>query len=126
MLKFFTKKEKMPWLAILMLFCTLCFDTTAYAQTRPISGTVTDSKNEPLPGVTLRVKNTTAATMTDINGKFTLKVPDGQNTIVASYLGFTTQEVAISGSSINIKLTESQSQLNEVIVVGYGTQKKSN
>lgn len=124
--KFFTKKEKLPWLAIFMLFCALCFDTTIFAQTRPISGTVTDSKNEPLVGVTLRVKNTTAATMTDVNGKFTLKVPAGQNIIVASYLGFTTREVAISGSSINIKLTESQSQLNEVIVVGYGTQKKSN
>ncbi len=125
MLKFFTKKEKLPWLAIFMLFCMLCFDTAVFAQTRQVSGTVTDSKNDPLPGVAVKIKNATNGTLTDVDGKFKISVAEGQNTLIISYLGFVTQEVAVA-STLNIKLLESQSQLNEVIVVGYGTQKKAN
>lgn len=126
MLKFFTKKEKLPWIALFMLFSTLCFNAVVFAQTRQVSGVVTDTKNEPLPGVAVKVKNASTATMTDIDGKFKLNLSEGQNILLISYLGFNNQEITVTGTSLNIKLTESQTQLNEVIVVGYGTQKKSN
>src|SRR5690606_34666436 len=90
-----------------------------------ISGTVTDQNGEPLPGVTVSVEGTTIGTATDIDGKYTLEVPDGA-TLVFSFIGFQTQRVAAgSRSVINITLVEDISSLEEVVVVGYGTQRKS-
>lgn len=90
-----------------------------------VHGVVTDTKGNPLVGVTVQVKGTTIGTATDNTGKFSLEVPDN-GVLVVSYIGFDTKEVPLSGqTNINIRLQSASTGLNEVVVVGYGTQKKS-
>ncbi|MDN3580497.1 TonB-dependent receptor [Mucilaginibacter flavus] len=91
-----------------------------------IQGLVTDEKGTPLPGVTIRLKGTTTGVVTDVNGKFIIDVPAVNSTLIVSFIGFTTQEIAVDGrSELNIRLKELPKDLNEVVVVGYGTQKKT-
>lgn len=91
-----------------------------------ITGKVVDEKTgEPLPGVTVKVKGTTIATVTNTNGMYTVNVPNAEAVLVFSFLGFEQQEKPVgSDKVINIALKASQSSLNEVVVVGYGTQKR--
>ncbi|MGF7037614.1 TonB-dependent receptor [Mucilaginibacter lappiensis] len=92
-----------------------------------IKGKVTDTLGAPLPGVNIKLKGTSTSTTTDNDGQYSISIPDGSGTLAFSYLGFTTQEVEVNGrNTINIQLKEKASALNEVIVVGYGTQKKVN
>jgi TonB-dependent SusC/RagA subfamily outer membrane receptor len=103
---------------VLLLMCS-----SAFAQTQTIKGTVTDATG-PLPGVSVIIKGTTTGIVTDVNGKYTLNVAPGQ-TLLFSFLGYTNQEVVVNAQeTVNIKLTQNASTLNEVVVVGYGTQKK--
>lgn len=90
-----------------------------------INGTVRDPQQEPLIGVNVRVKGTTTGTVTDINGNYFLDVP-GQNAILEfSYIGFKTQEVRVGSQiNINVNMEEESNNLEEVVVVGYGSQKK--
>lgn len=89
-----------------------------------ITGTVTDDKGKPLPGVTVQVKGTNTGTVTDGNGKFVLEVPDNA-TLVFSSVGYESKEVEVNGqTSINVSLTVSSSTLNELVVTGYTTQLK--
>lgn len=110
-----------------MLGCfMLCimFTATAFAQQKTIKGTVVDATGEPLIGVNVSVKGTTIGIITDIDGNYTLEVPS-KSTIVFSYIGYQTQEVAVGNqSTINVTLKEDTQKLEEVVVVGYGTQKK--
>jgi hypothetical protein len=96
-------------------------------QERAISGRVMSSgDNSPLPGVNVAVKGTTRGTTTDAEGRWKLSVPDGNVTLVFSSVGFIASEVALgSRTEVNITLKEDDRTLNEVVVVGYGTQKKS-
>jgi len=90
-----------------------------------ISGTVTDEKGQPLPGVSVYDKQTKKTTSTDGNGKFIIEAGNGA-TLVFSFVGFDTQEVIISGNkAINIKLKESSNTLNEVVAIGYQKIRKS-
>lgn len=90
-----------------------------------VTGTVTDQNGDPLPGVTVSVRGATVGTTTDLNGKYLLSVPEG-STLVFSFIGFETQNVVIgSRSVIDVVLSEDISNLEEVVVVGYGTQRKS-
>jgi TonB-linked SusC/RagA family outer membrane protein len=102
--------------------------TEAGAQTKgkPATGIVVDSKGEPLTGVTVLLKATTIGTTTDVNGRFSLETgSEGRAVLVFSYIGFETKEVATaSAEEIRVILVESNIQLNEVVVVGYGTQRK--
>jgi len=90
-----------------------------------ISGSVTDqTTGEKLIGVSVMVKGSNNGTVTDVKGNFILTVPDNA-TLVVSYIGYNTAEIPVSGkNTINIKLQALSKGLNEVIVVGYGTQKK--
>ena len=91
-----------------------------------LTGHVTDARtNEPLIGVSVVLKeNTTVGTITDLDGNFKLEAP-ASSTLVFSYIGYTTQEVAVKGRRIlEVTLTEDSKTLDEVVVVGYGTQKK--
>lgn len=91
-----------------------------------VTGTVKDNKGEPLPGVVVKIKGTSTATSTDVNGVFRLNLPIGTETLVVSFLGFETQEVLASNkTNIDIVLVGSTSTLEEVVVVGYGEQKKA-
>jgi TonB-linked SusC/RagA family outer membrane protein len=91
-----------------------------------VSGKVTDEKGEALIGANILVKNTTLGTITDIDGSWTLKVQDPYATLVFSYTGYTTQELPLKGqNTLDVVLRESAMLINEVVVVGYGTQRKS-
>src|SRR5690554_4549021 len=90
-----------------------------------VSGTVLDNGGEPIPGVTVSVPGTNIGTATDLSGKYSLSVPEG-STIVFSFIGFETQSVEVGDQSvIDITLMEDIASLDEVVVVGYGTVKKS-
>ncbi|MCC9135599.1 SusC/RagA family TonB-linked outer membrane protein [Pontibacter silvestris] len=92
-----------------------------------ISGKVTSSTGEPLPGVTVLLKGTTNGASTGPDGSFSLSVPEAPGTLVFSFIGFTTQEKSFSGpGAVNVTLTDDTKALDEVVVVGYGTQKKAN
>ena len=93
-----------------------------------ITGTVLDEKGDGMPGVTIVLKGTTTGTTTDADGKFSLRIPDGTAapTLVISSIGYVKQEIAVDGrSTIAIKLAPNAQDLNEVVVVGYGTQKRA-
>src|SRR5690554_1605929 len=90
-----------------------------------VSGTVTDQNGAPLPGVTVSVLGSTVGTATDLDGQYELSVPEG-STLVFSFIGFETQNIAVGDRSvIDVVLNEDMTSLDEVVVVGYGTQKKS-
>lgn len=89
-----------------------------------VQGTVSDA-NGPLPGVSVKVKGTGTGTITDVNGKYALTDVDGTATLVFSFVGYTTQEVTVNNrQTIDVRLVEAPKALNEVVVVGYGTQKR--
>jgi TonB-linked SusC/RagA family outer membrane protein len=91
----------------------------------PITGTVKSQTGETLPGINVVIKNTTKGTSTDANGKFTLDAPTNA-VLVFSGIGFATQEVPVNGRSrLDITLAVDNKQLDEVVVVGYGTQKRN-
>ena len=94
-------------------------------QDRVITGTVTDESGVPLPGATVVVKGTSSGTTTDFDGNYSITVPDGGATIAFSYIGYLTQEVLADGQSeINVSLVPDNTILDEVVVVGYGTQRR--
>lgn len=98
------------------------------AQNRSISGKVFDTNEEPLIGVTVTIENTTIGAITDIDGAFTLQVPEGKVVLNVSYVGFVPQKVTVASgqSNVTVRLSEDAVLLNEVVVVGYGKQKKVN
>lgn len=98
---------------------------TAQQTQRTISGTVTSVDKKPIPGVTVIVKGTTNGTNTDIDGKFTLSVPNTANLLVFSFIGMESKEITIGTDVVyNVILVEKTVGLEEVVIVGYGTQKK--
>lgn len=104
-----------------MCLCSLCL----WAQDIRISGTVQDSQKEPLIGVSILVVGSTTGTITDLDGHFYLSVPDKNAVLEVSYVGYQTQQVKVgSDISFNITLYEDAEALDEVVVVGYGNQKK--
>ena len=101
--------------SLLFFLCSLMI----IAQERTIRGTVMDTQGEPVIGANVWVTNTTIGTATDIDGNYTLSVPESANTLSASYIGMRDTEVTISGTTVNIVLEEDISSLDEVVVVGY-------
>lgn len=95
-----------------------------FAQTMTVSGTVSDSNGEPIIGAAVLVKGTKNGVQTDFNGKFIIKANNSEM-LVFTYLGMKTQEILITSNNINVKMQEDAAELNEVVVVGYGTQKRS-
>ncbi|WP_246473960.1 SusC/RagA family TonB-linked outer membrane protein [Arenibacter arenosicollis] len=123
---------KLSVLMFAMAFCSVQAFASLKTETinsvsvqQTISGVVSDA-NGPLPGASIVVKGTTNGTQTDFDGNYTLSGVDNNATLIFSYIGYKTQEVAVSGrSTVSITLEEDASQLEEVVVVGYGTQKKA-
>jgi TonB-dependent starch-binding outer membrane protein SusC len=97
-----------------------------YAQNYEIKGIVTDTDGMPLPGVSIIVKNTTKGVSTDFEGNFTVSNIQKGETLVFSYLGFVTKEIVINNNTfLNVKLNDDTQSLEEVVIIGYGTQKIS-
>ncbi len=109
-----------------MMLMLMAYSTTLHAQDITVKGTVTDATEEPLIGASVVVKGKTSqGTVTDFDGNFTLKVPSEQSVLVISYVGMTTKEMKV-GKQRSFKVTLSDdTQLEEVVVVGYGQQKKA-
>ncbi len=111
---------------IMALICFLFLSSQIYAQEKTIVGTITSGKdNTPIGLATVSVKGTKIAVATSANGSFSITVPEGRNTLVVSSVGYSIEEINISGkSSISLVLKESTSSLNEVVVTGYTAQRK--
>ncbi|TZF85028.1 TonB-dependent receptor [Pedobacter sp. BS3] len=110
---------------ILFLLLATCMSVQLHAQTIRVSGKVTDTDSkEPLVGVSVKIKGTATGTTTDADGNFTIQASTGSD-IVLTYIGYESKTVRITGSNtLTINLVKTQSDLDEVVVVGYGTQKK--
>ncbi|UII20651.1 SusC/RagA family TonB-linked outer membrane protein [Fulvivirga ligni] len=109
-----------------LIISFLILSRWALAQSGTVTGTVTDAEtSDPLPGVSVLVKGTTQGTVTDINGSFTLQAAP-ENELIFSFIGYLSQEVVVGNkTNFNIVLAQDVETLEEVVVVGYGTQKKS-
>lgn len=93
---------------------------------RTITGRVTDETSAPVPGVNVLVKGTSRGTVTDAEGQYRLQVPDGNATLVFSFVGYLPQEIALtSQTTVNVTLRADMKNLDEVVVIGYGTVRKS-
>src|SRR6185437_1780846 len=122
-----SQKKSMHFLVLMIFLCAFC--NLAEAQnSHVISGVVQDNTGSPIYGVSVMLKGSRTGVTTDQTGKYSLPLPNGQKagTIVFSYVGFTTQSLPIPASEIlNVTLINKTSQLSDVVVVGYGTQKKA-
>ncbi len=119
------RKIKLLFLRTFCVFLTLIFAAgAAHAQTT-LTGKVTDANGAGIPSITVTVKGTKTATSTDADGTFRILVPQTATTLVYSGIGFTTRELVIAGrSSYDLVLQTNTSSLNEVVVIGYGTQRR--
>lgn len=107
--------------ALFLVFCLFSF--SMFAQNRTVRGTVTDASGEPLIGVTVQVQGTSSGTVTDLDGKFELENVPANAVLDFSYVGMQPQSVAVNGrSTIDITMREDVAALDEIVVVGYGTQ----
>jgi len=123
--KYLKQQFFIRWTSLLLL--SFFLRTPVSAQDIPVAGTVTVEKtNEPLTGASVKIKGTVTSVLTDENGRFSLKVsPAG--ILVISHVGYETLEMAVNNRrTINISLVSTSAALDEVLVVGYGTQKKVN
>ncbi|MDO5607542.1 MAG: TonB-dependent receptor [Capnocytophaga sp.] len=111
-------------LCILLTFVSAAFAQPLQAQTT-VSGTVTDDQGVPLPGVSVLIKSTTQGVATDFDGKYSIEAQNG-NILVFSSIGFTSQEIKVDSKStiINVLLKEDTQQLDEVVIIGYGTARR--
>lgn len=108
-----------------LIFMFLAMGTTMVYGQSTVTGNVSDSSG-PLPGATVLVKGTTTGAQTDFDGNYSISVPQGQSTLVFTYLGYQRQEIAVNGrSTIDVTMVEDAEALSEVVVVGYGTQRKA-
>lgn len=113
------------WRTLLILMCSSLFSLSMYAQST-IRGTVTDEKGEPVIGANVKANTSSSGVATDISGNFSIKVPANTTLLIVSFIGYDSQKVAITSKNNNLKITlvPSSKNLDEVVVIGYGVQKK--
>lgn len=104
---------------------TLNYSKNLHLQATVVTGKVTDLQGQAIPGVSVRIKNSATGTLTDNNGNYKITVPQAGSILVFSYIGYLSQEKPVSGASLNIQLAEEPNSLTEVVVVGYGSQKRT-
>jgi TonB-linked SusC/RagA family outer membrane protein len=125
------KNYKVNWFSrsiksIFSTFCALLIMTATFGQEKTVTGVVTDKNGVTLPGVNVVIKGTTTGTVTDANGKYSIKVPGPQTVLTFSFVGYVSQDIAVGNqTSINPVLEEEVKELDQVVVIGYGVQKKS-
>ena len=107
----------------LLVLLLQCVSFLAYSQS-VVKGKVVDENNEPVVGATVQLKNAATATTTDASGDFTLTVPSATGVLVFSSVGYTPTELPVSSGNMNVQLKPLNNSLDEVVVVGYSTQKR--
>ena len=115
--------KKFYFLIILFLMAAV---SVIYGQSINISGTITGNDGEPIPGASIVLKGTNTGVISNWDGKYSIAVPELKGTLVISFIGYQTKEIAITGRVLNVTLAEALEALDELVVVGYGTQKKVN
>jgi len=119
-------KKKIKYNLVFLFFLNFLLSTTMNAQSTVVEGKITDAAGLSLPGVNIQEKGTKNGTSTDFEGSFKINVASNKAVLIISYLGFQTQEVSVAGKSkVNVSLSEQSNSLNEVVVVGYGSVKKT-
>ena len=104
---------------VLLYTFLLLFTNVLFAQQRTVTGKITDPNNLPVAGATVSVKGTNVATGTDVNGNFTITVPNGRNSLTVSSVGFEPQTISVANqSNVSVSLVTTTSTLNEVVVTG--------
>lgn len=117
-------KKILPSLFVLIF---LVIANSAFAQSITVSGTVFDENEAPLPGVSILIKNSTTGTVTDLDGRYQISVPSSNSVLVYSFLGYFKREIAVgTQTAIDVNLQADMSDLSEVVVVGYGDQRRIN
>ncbi len=113
---------------LILLMVSVLASLPILAASREVRGTITDEAGEPLIGVSVMLEKSRTGCMTDIDGRFSLQVPDGQATLKIVYVGYQTQQVKVAAgqNDLRIVLKEDAQTLEETVVIGYGTQKKVN
>lgn len=121
------KNVKMKALSFLSLcFFLVAVSTSVFAQVKTVTGKVTDSNGDPLPGVTIQIKGAGGGTITDIDGNYSIANVSNDNVLIFSFIGMQSKEVAVgTQSNITVSLQDETLGLDEVVVVGYGVQKKA-
>ncbi|WP_400077448.1 SusC/RagA family TonB-linked outer membrane protein [Winogradskyella sp. R77965] len=121
----FKKQFPVSGLALLLAIVFSSFTAINLEAQNSISGVVKDAGGMPIPGVSVVQKGTTTGTYTDFDGNYSIELTLGEEILVFSYVGFKTQEIQVNGqTTINVTLEEDVASLDEVVVIGYGTQKK--
>ena len=115
---------KQTFKALTAMVVGLLMTVSVFAQDLVVSGTVVDDFGEPVLGANVVVKGTTNGATTDLDGNFSFKAPKG-STVVITFIGYKPQEVVFNGQPLNITLQEDSEMLEDVVVIGYGTAKKS-
>ena len=109
-----------------LLFIFILFQQALIAQQIQVTGTVTGGDGLGIPGVNVTIKGTTVGAITDLDGKYQITVPDSNSVLVFSFVGLKTEEVSLEGqTTVNLSLVEDVTALEEVVVIGYGTVRKS-
>ncbi|WP_034041713.1 SusC/RagA family TonB-linked outer membrane protein [Wocania ichthyoenteri] len=124
-----SKNQNQPFnglFLLLFVFASFGFTSSSFSQSIEVSGTITDNTGIPLPGATVTIKNNqTVGVQSDFEGTYSIEVPNKQTVLVYSFLGFLTKEVMVGNqTAINVSLEENAESLDEVILVGYGIQKR--
>src|SRR5580658_8611083 len=117
---------KKLFMGLMPLFLLVVFSTAAEAQSQRITGSVTDERGAPVAHASVVAKGSGSGTITDEKGNFVLTVSAAVHTLVISSLNFQSMEVPVTGSRLSVMLKGSTAALEDVVVIGYGTQKKSN
>ena len=112
--------KNLSW--VFILFCLNIAGANAQVK---VSGTVTDKNKDPLIGVNIIVKGSQTGTISDVNGNYTIQAPNNKSVISFSYIGYRSVEKTAASTTINISLQEETHQMDEMVVIGYGSQKKS-
>jgi hypothetical protein len=117
--------KKISGRIVLLFLFTLLISENLWAQNKTITGKVLDDAGQPIMGASVKVKNSNIGTTSGTAGEFSLSVPASATTLQISAVGMELKEVGITDGIIQVSLTKTTSKLDEVVVVGYGTQKKS-
>ncbi len=111
---------------LIVFLISTCFIHQAIAQNLSVNGKITDKTGVPIPGVSVLLKGTTIATSSDANGNYNISIPAKSSVLVFSYIGTITQEIIVSSSGKhNVTMDDAENELDELVIVGYGTQRKA-